>query len=77
MQVQIYSTPKCHFCHMAKEFFTQNNVEFTDFDVSTDEGKRAEMIEKTGQIGVPVIMIGEETVIGFNEGKVKELLDIK
>lgn len=46
--VTIYSTPTCHFCHVAKEFFKKNNVAFTDYDVSTDQAKRAEMIEKSG-----------------------------
>mgnify|MGYP003403857685 CR=1 FL=1 len=72
--VIIYSTPTCHFCHMAKEFFTANNVPFTDLNVAEDEAKRAEMIDKSGQMGVPVIFIGEDMVIGFNEGKIKQLL---
>jgi len=59
---------------MAKEFLTANNVAFTDFNVAEDAEKRQEMIEKTGQMGVPVIMIGDQTMIGFNEAKMKELL---
>lgn len=59
---------------MAKEFFTANNVPFTDLNVAEDEAKRAEMIDKSGQMGVPVIFIGEDMVIGFNEGKIKQLL---
>lgn len=74
--VTIYSTPSCHFCHAAKEFFTENNVAFTDFDVASDLGKRQEMIEMTGQMGVPVIRIGDDVVVGFDEGKVKELLGV-
>ena len=74
--VQIYSTPSCHFCHAAKEFFTAQNVEFTDYDVAADVDKRQEMIEMTGQMGVPVIQIGEDVVVGFDEDKVKELLEI-
>ncbi|MEZ4211058.1 MAG: glutaredoxin domain-containing protein [Candidatus Paceibacterota bacterium] len=72
--VEIYSTPTCHFCHMAKDFFTANNVAFTDYDVSKDEVKRGEVIERSGQMGVPVIFIDGEMVIGFDEGKIKELL---
>ena len=75
--VTIYSTPTCHFCHMAKEFFTANNVAFTDIDVSLDAGKRQEMIDTSGQMGVPVIKIGEEMVIGFDKRRLSELLDIK
>lgn len=74
--VQIYSTPSCHFCHAAKDFFTANNVEFTDHDVAADVDKRQEMIEMTGQMGVPVIRIGDDVVVGFDEAKVKEILNI-
>jgi glutaredoxin-like YruB-family protein len=74
--VTIYSTPTCHFCHMAKDFFAANNVEFTDNDVSTDLEKRQEMIEMTGQMGVPVIRIDDDVIVGFDEDKVKELLGV-
>lgn len=75
--VTIYSTPTCHFCHAAKEFMTENKVEFTDIDVSTDAEKRQEMIEMTGQMGVPVIRIDDDVIVGFDEAKVKELLEIE
>jgi glutaredoxin-like YruB-family protein len=74
--VTIYSTPVCHFCQAAKEFFKENNVAYTEHDVATDAEKREEMIEMTGQMGVPVIRIGDDVVIGFDEEKVKELLKI-
>ena len=74
--VTIYSTPTCHFCQVAKAFMTENNVEFTDIDVSTDAEQRQHMIEMTGQMGVPVIRIGDDVVVGFDEAKVKELLGI-
>jgi glutaredoxin-like YruB-family protein len=72
--VSIYTTTTCHFCQMAKEFFKANNVAYTEFNVGEDADKRAEMIEKSGQMGVPVIYIGEDMVIGFNEPKIKSLL---
>jgi glutaredoxin-like YruB-family protein len=72
--VTIYSTPVCHFCQTAKEFFTENNVKYEEFDVAADADKRQEMIDMTGQMGVPVIRIGDDVVIGFDEDKVKELL---
>lgn len=72
--VTIYSTPVCHFCQAAKEFFKENNVEFTEYDVASDAEKREEMVEMTGQMGVPVIQIGDDVVIGFDEDKIKELL---
>jgi len=74
--VTIYSTPTCHFCHLAKEFFTENNVVFTDNDVATDLEKRQEMVEMTGQMGVPVIKIDDDIIVGFDEDKVKELLGV-
>lgn len=72
--VKIYSTPSCHFCHMAKDYFKENNIEYIEFNVAEDADKRTEMMEKTGEMGVPVIEIGEEFIIGFNESKIKELL---
>lgn len=74
--VTIYSTPTCHFCHMAKEFFKKNNIAFTDYDVFSDKEKRAEMIEKSGQMGVPVIFVDDKMAIGFNESELKQLLAI-
>ena len=74
--VSIYSTPTCHFCHAAKDFFTANKVQFTDYNVATDLQKRKEMIEKSGQMGVPVITIGDEYVVGFDEERLKELLAV-
>ena len=75
-EVIIYSTPTCHFCQTTKDFLKENNIAFTDYDVSTDQEKRQEMIEKSGQMGVPVIFIGEEMIIGYDEDKLKQLLEI-
>lgn len=61
---------------MAKDFFTANSVVFSDYDVSTDEAKRSEVVERSGQMGVPVIFIDGEMVIGFNEPKLRELLGL-
>jgi glutaredoxin 3 len=74
--VTIYSTPVCHFCHAAKDFFAANDVAFTEHDVAADLEKRQEMIDMTGQMGVPVIRIGDDVVIGFDEGKISELLGL-
>jgi len=75
-QVTIYSTPTCHFCHAAKDFFTEHHIAFTDVDVASDLAKRQEMIQKSGQMGVPVIDIGGELVIGFDEERLRELLNV-
>ena len=72
--VTIYSTPVCHFCQAAKEYFKENDIEYTEFDVAADQEKRQEMIEMTGQMGVPVIRIEDDVVVGFDESKVAELL---
>lgn len=74
--VTIYSTPTCHFCHMAKKFFTDNKVKFTDYDVSTNIEKRNEMIEKSGQMGVPVIFVGDELIVGYDEDRLRESLGL-
>lgn len=75
-QVTIYSTPTCHFCHAAKEFFEANHVAFTDYNVASDLTKRQEMIQKSGQMGVPVIDVGGELVVGFDEDRLRELLGV-
>lgn len=74
--VTIYSTPTCHFCHMAKDFFTEKGVSFTDYDVASDLEKRQEMISKSGQMGVPVILIGDEMIIGFDQERIASTLGL-
>lgn len=74
--VTIYSTPVCHHCHSAKDFFAAHNVEFTEHDVAADVERRQEMIEMTGQMGVPVIRIDDDIIIGYDEAKLKELLGV-
>lgn len=75
--ITIYSTPTCHFCHLAKDFFNANNIKFAEYNVASDLEKRKEMIDKTGQMGVPVIIIDNDTIIGFDEERIKQLLNIK
>ena len=74
--VTIYSTPTCHFCNMAKEFFAEKGIQYTAYDVSTDAAKREEMIKMTGQLGVPVIVIGGDTMVGFDRQKIAAKLGI-
>jgi glutaredoxin 3 len=77
-KVEIYSTENCHFCHMAKEYFKENGVSFTDYNVGTDPEKRAEMMDKSGQLGVPVIVIDDkDLIIGFNKPVISKLLEIQ
>ncbi len=78
--VVIYTTPTCGFCKRTKEYFKEHNVEYSEHDVSSDSEKAQEMVDMTGQMGVPVVVIGEgdkkEIVIGFDEAKLKELLGL-
>lgn len=74
--VTIYSTPSCHFCHMAKDFFKANNIAYVEHDVASDHAKRKEMIEKSGQMGVPVILVGNELTVGFDKPKIAKLLGL-
>lgn len=73
--VVIYSTPSCTYCAQAKEFFKEKGVEFTEHDVAADAEKRQEMIQKSGQMGVPVVMVGDEMVVGFMRDRLEELLE--
>ena len=75
--VTIYTTPTCHFCQMSKEYFKANNVSYVEHNVATDMEKRQEMIDKSGQMGVPVVFIGEEMIVGFDKRRFDELLGIE
>jgi len=75
-KVTIYSTPSCHFCHAAKAFFGEHNVSFEDINVAENLEKRKEMVDMTGQMGVPVIRIEDDVIVGFDEAKLRELLAI-
>ncbi|MDO8560287.1 MAG: glutaredoxin family protein [bacterium] len=72
--VTIYSTPTCPYCKMAKAYLQKKNVPFTDVDVSEDAAKAEEMIEKSGQLGVPVLDIGGRIVIGFDQPQIDSAL---
>ncbi len=75
-KVTIYTTPTCGFCKMAKQFFAANNVSYEEKDVLADEVARKEMFDKSGQMGVPVIFINQQTVIGFDKPRISQLLGI-
>jgi glutaredoxin-like YruB-family protein len=76
LPVTIYSTPTCIYCKLAKQFFSENNVAYTEIDVSEDTQAAQKMIQKSGQSGVPVIEIGEEIIVGFDKPALKKLLKI-
>ena len=75
--VTIYSTPTCHFCQLAKEFLTEKNIPYTNYDVSMDAAKRQEMIHMTGQLGVPVIVINDSIMVGFDREKLADKLGVE
>ncbi len=74
--VTLYTTPSCGYCRMAKDFFQANNIQYQEKDVAIDSAAREEMLNKSDQLGVPVIEIGENILIGFNQPKLRELLDL-
>lgn len=74
--ITIYSTPSCHFCHMVKEYLTEKNIPYTDINVAEDAEKRQEMITLSGQMGVPVVRIENDIVVGFNKPIIDDLLGL-
>lgn len=75
-KVKVYSTPTCPWCHKAKDFLKENKVEFDDIDVSADDVARKEMVEKSGQMGVPVIDIDGKVIVGFDQEAIKKELKL-
>lgn len=72
--VTIYTTDTCHYCNLAKAYFKEHDIAYTEYNVGHDAAKRQEMIDMTGQLGVPVILIDNTAMVGFQEEKVAELL---
>ncbi len=75
--VHLYTLPTCHYCNALKDFLKENHIEFEEIDVSRDEEAKKIIVEKTGQLGVPVIEINGEFVPGFDKEKLSDLLNIK
>ena len=73
-KVVIYSTPTCPYCKRAKDYLSRKGIPYTDINVAQDREKTKEMIQKSGQLGVPVITIDNEVVLGFNESLLDKLL---
>lgn len=74
MAVTIYTTPACGYCRVAKDYFRQNRVPFTEYDVSADQRKAEEMVRKSGQMGVPVIDVNGRVIVGFNRPAIDSAL---
>lgn len=75
-KVKIYSTPSCPYCKLAKEFLKEHKILFEDIDVSANQKAANEMIEKSGQMGVPVIEINGKIIIGYDQNAMKKALKL-
>jgi len=74
--VNVYSTPTCPYCIRVKQYLKENSIAFEDFNVAADQAKADEMVEKSGQIGVPVIDIDGEIIVGFDKENIKKALGL-
>jgi len=77
MSVKIYTTNHCHYCVMTKDFFKKNNVKYEEVNVESDQKAAEEMIERSGQMGVPVIDVNGEIIVGFNRPALERALKLK
>ncbi len=77
MKVRIYTTTQCPYCHMAMEFFKKNGVKYEEINVENDEKAAEEMVEKSGQMGVPVIEIDGQIIVGFQRSALERALKLK
>lgn len=75
-KVTIYSTPTCPYCKLAKKFLDERKVPYTDIDVAADQAKAQEMIQKSGQMGVPVIDVDGRIIVGFDQAELAKLVGV-
>lgn len=74
MAVTIYTTPTCTYCRAAKDYFRQNRISFTEYNVASDTRRAEEMVHKSGQMGVPVLDINGRIIVGFNKPEIERAL---
>ena len=74
--IKIYSTPSCVYCKTLRSYLTSKNIEFSDIDVSTNEKELEHMVKVSGQMGVPVVEIDDNVIVGFDKNRIDELLKI-
>lgn len=72
--VKVFSTPTCPYCHMVKAYLKGKNVAFEDIDVAQDRAQAMQMIERSGQMGVPQLWIDDTVVVGFDRPGIDKLL---
>jgi glutaredoxin-like YruB-family protein len=77
MIVKVYSTPTCPYCKLAKDFLNEKNIAFSDVDVSSDSASANDMVKKSGQMGVPVIDVDGQIIVGWNKTALQEALGMK
>lgn len=77
MTVKVYSTPTCPWCTIAKQYLKSKNISYDDLDVSTDRSAAAEMVQKSGQRGVPVLDIDGQIIVGFDQKVIDKLLNVQ
>ncbi len=76
-QIKVYSTPSCPYCYTVKAFLDEKGFDYEDINVAEDERAREEMVQKTGQMGVPVVEIDGQIVIGFDKERISQILNIE
>ena len=74
MDIKIYTTPTCGYCHQAKRFLSELGVNYAEFDISRDRAAAEEVVKLTGQMGVPVIVVDGQVIIGFDRARLEQLL---
>ena len=74
MDVIVYTSPTCPYCKMVKEFLSQRGISFEERDVSRDSSYGQELVSTTGQMGVPVTIINGQIVVGFDRGRLEQLI---
>lgn len=74
-KITIYTTPTCQYCEQAKDYMKENDIDYKEYDVSSDTKRRKEMIETSGQMGVPVLVLGDQMMVGFEEGRFEEMVE--
>jgi glutaredoxin 3 len=76
-KVVIFTTPTCSFCRLAKQYFNEKRVRYTEIDVARDQRAAQDMMRRTGQMGVPVILINNRPIVGFDKPRINQMLGIK
>jgi glutaredoxin 3 len=74
MAVRIYTTPSCVYCNKAKQYFRENKISYTEYNVAKDLRRAEEMVKKSGQMGVPVVDVNGRIIVGFNQTEIERAL---